>query len=58
MEINAAFARIANEKRVQRLLVGSRTFLLAARVQLAILAARYVVHAIYPSREHVEVGGL
>jgi len=57
-EIDAAFARIANEKRVQGLLVGSRTFLLAARVQLAILAARFAVPAIYPSREHVEAGGL
>jgi putative ABC transport system substrate-binding protein len=57
-EIDAAFARIANEKRVQGLLVGSRSFLLAARVQLAILAARYVVPAIYPFREAAEAGGL
>jgi putative ABC transport system substrate-binding protein len=57
-EIDAAFARIANEKRVQGLLVGSRSFLIAARVQLAILAARYVVPAIYPFREHADAGGL
>jgi putative ABC transport system substrate-binding protein len=57
-EIDAAFARIANEKRVQGLLVGSRSFLTAARVQLAILAARYVVPAIYPFREHADAGGL
>jgi putative ABC transport system substrate-binding protein len=57
-EIDAAFVRIANEKRVQGLLVGSRSFLLAARVQLAILAARFAVPAIYSLREHVEVGGL
>ena len=57
-EIDAAFARIANEKRVQGLLVSSRSFLLAARVQLAVLAARYVVPAIYPLREHAEAGGL
>jgi putative ABC transport system substrate-binding protein len=57
-EIDAVFARIANEKRVQGLLVTSRSFLLAARVQLAILAARFAVPAIYPLREHVEAGGL
>jgi putative ABC transport system substrate-binding protein len=32
--------------------------LLAARVQLVILAARYAVPAIYPVREVVEAGGL
>jgi putative ABC transport system substrate-binding protein len=57
-EINTAFARIANEKRVQGLLVASIAFLTAARVQLAILAARFAVPAIYPVREAVEAGGL
>jgi putative ABC transport system substrate-binding protein len=57
-EIDAVFARIATEKRVQGLLVGSRSFLLAARVQLAILAARFAVPAIYSLREHADVGGL
>jgi putative ABC transport system substrate-binding protein len=57
-EIDAVFARIANEKRVQGLLVGARPLLFAARVQLAILAARYVIPAIYPSRELAEAGGL
>ena len=59
-EIDAAFARIANEKRVQGLLVANSTFFLAprARVQVAILAARYVVPAIYPFRDSVEAGGL
>jgi putative ABC transport system substrate-binding protein len=59
-EINAVFARIANEKRVQGLLVANSPFFLAprARVQLAILAARYVVPAIYPVRDIVEAGGL
>jgi putative ABC transport system substrate-binding protein len=57
-EINTAFARIANEKRVQGLLVASIAFLTAARVQLAILAARFAVPAIYAVREAVEAGGL
>jgi putative ABC transport system substrate-binding protein len=57
-EIDAAFERIANEKRVQGLLVSAEPFLLAARVQLAILAARFAVHAIYPLREFADAGGL
>jgi len=59
-EIDAVFARIANGKRVQGLMVTAMPFFLAApaRVQLAILAARYVVPAIYPGREAVEAGGL
>ena len=57
-EIDAAFARIANEKRVQGLLVGDRSFFLARRVQLAILAARFAVPAIYSFREAAEAGGL
>jgi len=57
-EIDTAFARLANEKRVQGLLVASYTFFLFARVQLAILAARFAVPAIYPGRDHAEAGGL
>ena len=57
-EIDAAFARIANEKRVQGLLVGSRSSLIAARVQLAILTARFAVPAIYSFREEAAAGGL
>ena len=38
--------------------MASITFFVAARVQLAILAARYVVPAIYGPRVHVEAGGL
>jgi putative ABC transport system substrate-binding protein len=59
-EIDAVFARIANGKRVQGLMVTPMPFFLAgpARVQLAILAARYVVPAIYSVREAVEAGGL
>jgi putative ABC transport system substrate-binding protein len=57
-QIDAAFVRIANEKRVQGLLVGDRSFFLARRVQLAILAARFAVPAIYSFREAAEAGGL
>jgi putative ABC transport system substrate-binding protein len=57
-EIDTVFARLADEKRVQGLLVSSQSFFLAARVQLAILAARFAVPALYPSRENVEAGGL
>jgi putative ABC transport system substrate-binding protein len=57
-EIDAVFVRIANEKRVQGLLVGTDTLFLPARVQLVILAARFAVPAMYPLREYVEAGGL
>jgi putative ABC transport system substrate-binding protein len=57
-EIDAVFARIANERCVQGLLVVNDPFFLAARVQLAILAARFAVPAIYGFREHAEAGGL
>jgi putative tryptophan/tyrosine transport system substrate-binding protein len=57
-EIDAVFVRIANERRVQALLVGSDALFFAARVQLAILAARFTVPAIYPGRDFVEAGGL
>jgi putative ABC transport system substrate-binding protein len=57
-EIDAAFSRIANEKRVQGLVVFGAPFFIPARVQLAILAARFVVPTIYPFREQAEAGGL
>ena len=57
-EIDAVFARIANEKGVQGLLVSNDPLYIAARVQLAILAARFVLPAIYPFREQAEAGGL
>jgi putative ABC transport system substrate-binding protein len=57
-EIDTAFARLVNEKRVQGLLVSNDPLFLAARVQLAILAARFAVPAIYPFREQAEAGGL
>ena len=57
-EIDSVFAHLAEEKRVQGILVSNDPFFLARRVQLAILAARYSVPAIYPFREQGEAGGL
>ena len=57
-EIDAVFARIANEKDVRGLLVSNDPLYIAARVQLAILAVRFAVPAIYPFREQAEAGGL
>src|SRR5262249_7926646 len=57
-EIDAAFARVADEKSVQGLLVSADPFFFAQRVQIAILAARHAVPTIYPFREAPEAGGL
>ena len=57
-EIDAAFARLGDQKRVQGLLVTNDPFYIERRVQLAILTARYAIPAIYPFREMVEAGGL
>jgi putative ABC transport system substrate-binding protein len=57
-EIDAVFVRLRDEKRVQALLVTNDPFFIARRIQLAILAARYAVPAIYPFREMAEGGGL
>ena len=57
-EIDATFDRLAKEKRVQGLLISNDPLFLTARIQLAILAARFVVPAIYPFREQAEAGGL
>ena len=56
-EIDAAFTAVANE-RPDALFVGVSPFLLERRVQLAQLAARHAIPAIYQEREHAEVGGL
>ena len=56
-EIIAAFATLVS-KRPDALFVGISPFLLSRRVQLAQLAARHAVPAIYQDREHAEVGGL
>jgi putative tryptophan/tyrosine transport system substrate-binding protein len=56
-EIDAAFESIGRE-RPDALFVGVSPFLLDRRVQLAQLAARHAVPAIYQDRQHTEVGGL
>ena len=56
-QIDAAFATLVS-RRPDALFVGISPFLLSRRVQLAQLAARDAVPAIYQDREHAEVGGL
>ena len=56
-EIDAAFATLVRE-RPDALFVGSDPFFIDRRVQLAQLAARHAVPAIYLDREYAEVGGL
>jgi putative ABC transport system substrate-binding protein len=57
-EIDAVFERLGETKREQGLLVTNDPIFIARRVQIAILAARYAVPAIYLFRENVEAGGL
>ena len=56
-EINAAFASFMRE-RPDALYVGTGPFFASRRVQLALLAARYGVPAIYGVRLFTEAGGL
>ena len=57
-EIASLFGRLAEEKRVQGLLVSNDPLFMTRRVQLAILAARYALPALYAFREQAEAGGL
>jgi putative ABC transport system substrate-binding protein len=56
-EIDAAFATFVRD-RFDALFVSSSPFLTARRVQLAQLAARHAIPAIYAGRQYPEVGGL
>ena len=56
-EIEAAFATLVHN-RADALLVGPDAFLLTRRLQLATLAARHALPAIYNVREYAEAGGL
>jgi putative ABC transport system substrate-binding protein len=56
-EIEAAFAALVRNG-ADALIVGTDPFLYSRRVQLASLAARHAIPAIYPVRENAEVGGL
>jgi len=56
-EIDKAFATVSRQK-VDAVVVATDPFLLGQRDQLVRLAARYVIPAIYFSREFVDAGGL
>jgi putative tryptophan/tyrosine transport system substrate-binding protein len=56
-EIEEVFSALVRN-RADALVVGTDPFLFSRRVQLAILAARHAIPAIYPVRENAEVGGL
>ena len=56
-EVDAAFADLARD-RPNGLLVGTGPFLTDRRVQLAQLAARHAIPAVYQDRQAPEVGGL
>jgi putative tryptophan/tyrosine transport system substrate-binding protein len=56
-EIDAAFAALA-QARPSALLISSESFFIDRREQIAALAARYAVPAMYPFREFAAAGGL
>jgi putative ABC transport system substrate-binding protein len=56
-QIEAAF-EAAVRNRVDALLVGSDSFFVSRRLQIATLAARYAIPAVYPLRDFAEAGGL
>jgi ABC-type uncharacterized transport system substrate-binding protein len=56
-EIDEAFASIAHEK-ADALFVAPGSFFNTRRVQLAVLAARHALPAIYAARAYAEAGGL
>ena len=56
-EIEAAFATLVRNK-AAALLVGADSFFFNRRLQLAILAARHAIPAVYFNREFAEAGGL
>ena len=56
-EIDAAFATFVRE-RPDAIFIGGDTVFSSRRVQLAHLATRHAIPAIYPQREYTEAGGL
>jgi putative ABC transport system substrate-binding protein len=56
-EIEAAFGTLVRNK-ADALLVGPDAFLLSRRLQIATLATRHAIPAVYNVREYVEAGGL
>jgi ABC-type uncharacterized transport system substrate-binding protein len=57
-EIEQAFASFAEQRKVTAVLVNSDPYFVNRREQIAALAARYSLPAIYSLREHAVVGGL
>jgi putative ABC transport system substrate-binding protein len=56
-EIDAAFATFVHE-RPDALFIGTGPFFTSRRVQIAHLATRHAIAAVYGGRQFVEVGGL
>jgi putative ABC transport system substrate-binding protein len=56
-EIDAAFTTLVSH-RADGLLIGADAFFVSRRVQIAILAARHTVPAIYTISDYAEAGGL
>ncbi len=56
-DIDGAFTDIAHH-RIGAVLVGADSFFTTRRLQLATLATRFSIPAIFPAREYAEVGGL
>jgi putative tryptophan/tyrosine transport system substrate-binding protein len=56
-EIEAAFRALVRDS-ADALVVGADTFLLSRRLQIATLAARYALPAVYVLRDFAEAGGL
>jgi putative ABC transport system substrate-binding protein len=56
-DIDGAFTDIADEQ-IGAALVGADSFFTTRRAQLATLASRFLIPAVFPAREYAEVGGL
>src|SRR6516164_7670321 len=56
-EIDAAFTTLESH-RADGVLIGANAFFVSRRVQIAILAARYMIPAIYTISDYAEAGGL
>ena len=57
LEIDAAFASLVR-KRADALVAGTDSFFFNRRLQLATLATRHAIPAVYNAREYAEAGGL
>ncbi len=57
LEIDAAFASLVR-KRADALVTGTDSFFFNRRLQLATLATRHAIPAVFNAREYVEAGGL